>query len=123
MGKPTWVEGGGRRSATTFLGMDSPEPTEPQFPRRWPRTGTAFQCKGIPEVQEKYVSSRPDAPVLMSADIPYRTIIEVEALEERATCNFNDGRGFNLASTDDTALAGAKGKRTEQGLDHSCVVF
>ena len=122
MGKPTWVEGGGRRSATTFLGMDSPEPTEPQFPRRWPRTGTAFQCKGIPEVQEKYESSRPDAPVLMSADIPYRTIIEVEALEERAACTFNDGHGFNFASTDDTALVGAKGKRTEQGLDHSCVV-
>lgn len=123
MGKPTWVEGGGRRGSTTFLGMDSPEPKEPQFPRRLPRTGTAFQCKGIPKVQEKYQSSRSSAPVLMSADVPHRTVVEIEASEKGSACTFDYANEFNFSLTDGTALVETKGKRNEQVVLYSCVVM
>ena len=123
MGKPTWVEGGGRRGSTTVLGVDSPEPTEPQFPRRWPRTGTAFQCKGIPKLQEKYESSRSAAPLLMSADVPHRTVVEIEASEKKSACSFDNANDCNFSLTDNTALVGAKGKRNEQGVFYACVVM
>ena len=121
MGKPTWVEGGGRRSSA-LLRMDSPEPAEPQFPRRLPRTGTAFQCKGIPEVLENYVSSRSTAPIRMSTQVPYRTVAEMEAFA--ASSGFLSDRAVSDASTTgDTALISAKGKRTELISDRSSGVW
>jgi hypothetical protein len=57
----------------------------------------------------------------MSADVPYRTVVEIEALKKRSACTFNAANDFDFSSTDDTALAGEKGKRNEQSSDYSCV--
>lgn len=99
MGKPTWVEGGGRRGAIGSNSnlLNSPDqPAEPHFPRRYPRTGTAFQCKGIPDIQEHYVSTRASDPEPMSVDVPYRTVTEMKAFEKDGSSSCVDDDSFNV---------------------------
>lgn len=118
MGKPTWVEGGGRRGDP--MNLDSPEPAEPHFPRRFPRLGAAFQCKGIPDLvpsREKYATTRAP-PEKMSTEVPYRTV--AEASSKDGSCgairaegdDAVGGRVPGTSSSDTGPTAGGKGKAT-----------
>jgi len=139
MGKPTWVEGGGRRptignnSNNGFLNSPDQPPAEPQFPRRYPRTGTAFQCKGIPEIQEEYASTRASEPEPMSVDVPYRTVAEMKAFDEDGSCVDDDNDNVDSVNTvsvsnnnnsnDDCTSLRSKGKviHSSLSLEHVCL--
>jgi len=112
MGKPTWVEGGGRRGDP--MDLDSPEPAEPHFPRRFPRLGAAFQCKGIPDLvssREKYATTRAP-PEKMSTEVPYRTVAEVSAKEGSIRAEAGRVTVPGTSNSDTGSTAGGKGKAT-----------
>jgi hypothetical protein len=74
----------------------------PQFPRRAPRTGTAYQHK-VPAYEENNEStydalSRP-APLLMSRDVPHETVSAVEQSSLLATTTTTGMYYYYLSET------------------------
>jgi hypothetical protein len=101
MGPPSLVvaAAANRRNTRAALTEDTQSQTdEPHFPRRFPRTGNAFQCKigafrrdesGSLESQlSTYESSRP-VPQPMSVDYPHATMDVVAQSALESTSNVN----------------------------------
>jgi hypothetical protein len=105
MGPPSLVAAAAnRRNTRASLTEDNNDPAaaqtavdEPHFPRRFPRTGNAFQCKigafrgdecGSLELLSTYESSRP-VPQPMSVDYPHATmdVVAQAALESTSRIN------------------------------------
>lgn len=76
MGPPALVVAASNRRSTR---ASSESPEVQHFPRRFPRTGTTFQCKvAVDHVNlESYVTLR-RAPDIMSEDFPYRPAADME---------------------------------------------
>ena len=68
------------------------------FPRQFPRTGTAFQIRTLPSVNEvsSYTSSRA-SPLRMSDELPFRTQAELEDGDGKVSAESTTTRGTSVS--------------------------
>jgi hypothetical protein len=107
MGPPPLVVASSNRRSTRTSDVHSPDWNQQHFPRRLPRTGTAFQCKMQRDgVLKDYETSR-RAPEIMSEEFPYRTALEMETtMEEASTLSDCEGKATMLVMEDDASYYG-----------------
>ena len=94
MGPPALVVAASNRRTTRASG-DSP-PEVQHFPRRFPRTGTTFQCKVAADIFEEVYASSRQAPETMSGDFPYITKVEMEKMTgaSQSPCSASKGKVY-----------------------------
>ena len=107
MGPPSLVVAASNRRSTRA--SDEAPPVQ-HFPRRLPRTGTAFQCKVPSDVANNEYGTSRQAPSLMSVDFPHRSAMELHTNQ----ISESNGKGIHHIRNKTAHLVDLRGRTSDR---------